>query len=356
MPYQSPTLSQLIQQGEQQFLSRFPDLKRHSVISVLNRVNAALSAGEHKHLDWLAKQIIPTTADEDYLLDYCMYKGVFRKPAIAATGIIRIEAVDAAEIPKGTTWHDSRTELSFIATATQQIDAGTAEIAVQCEAVGNQGNVAVNTQVSLTNAILNVKPKATIIQMSGGADLESLSSLLSRLIQRVQYPPAGGASHDYVRWALEVSGITRAWCFPRYYGGGTVGVAIVLDEQADILPTSQDCERVKNYISGHKNSVTGLWEGMPANVELFVFAPKVRRLDLTIRLMPNTDAVQSAVKSALVSLFRGLPPGGLLYLSHLRACISNVVTEIDNSLLSVQSDIQLAPDEILVLGEIQWQA
>ena len=52
MPYQSPTLSQLIQQGEQQFLSRFPDLKRHSVISVLNRVNAALSVSEHKHLDW----------------------------------------------------------------------------------------------------------------------------------------------------------------------------------------------------------------------------------------------------------------------------------------------------------------
>ncbi|MFZ7107917.1 baseplate J/gp47 family protein [Avibacterium avium] len=356
MPYQSPTLSQLIQQGEQQFLSRFPDMKRHSVISVLNRVNAALSAGEHKHLDWLAKQIIPTTADEDYLLEYCVYKGIYRKAASAATGIIRIEAVNAAEIPEGTTWRDNRTNLTFVATQTYQIEAGTAEIAVQCEEVGAIGNVAANTPVSLTNAVLNVKPTAMITLMSGGTDIEPLSSLLSRLIQRVQYPPAGGAAHDYVRWALEVSGVTRAWCFPRYYGGGTVGVAIVLDEQADILPTPQDCERVKSYISGHKNSVTGLWEGMPANVELFVFAPKVKRLDLTIRLIPNTEAVKSAVKLALISLFKSLPPGGLLYLSHLRACISNVVTEMDNSVVSVQSDIQLAPDEILVLGDIQWQA
>ena len=355
MPYPSPTLSQLVNQGEQQFLSRFPDVKRHSVVSVLNRINAALSASEHQHLDWLARQIIPTTADEDYLLEYCAYKGIYRKLANAAQGVIRIEVVSATEITEGTLWRDGRSDLTFAAVQTTQVQAGFAEIAVQCTENGSQGNLNAQTQLALTNAILGVKPNANVLKMSGGTEMESLSALLSRLIQRVQHPPAGGAPHDYVRWALEVNGVTRAWCFPRYYGGGTTGVAIVLDNQADILPTTQDCERVKAYISGHKNTVTGLWEGMPAGNELFVFAPKVKRLDLTIRLVPATESLKSAVKSTLVSLFQTLAPGGLLYLSHLRATVSNVIGETDNSILSLQSDIQLERDQILVLGNITWQ-
>lgn len=356
MPYQSPTLSQLIQQGEQQFLLRFPEVKRHSVLSVLNRVNAAMSAGEHKHLDWLARQIIPTTADEDYLLEYCAYKGIFRKPATSSKGLITIEVVNGAEIAEGTTWADSSSDLIFRAVATQQISAGAVDIAVECETAGVVGNLSINTPLRLSNAVLNIKPDARVKQLSGGTDEESLSSLLSRLIFRMQYPPAGGAPYDYVRWAQEVAGVTRAWCFPRWRGGGTVGVAVVLDHQAEILPTEQDCERVKSYIAGHKNAVTGQWEGMPANVELFVFAPKVRRLDLTIRLVPATSVLKSAVRSALISLFQKLEPGALLYLSHLRATISNVVGETDNAVLSLNQDIQLEPEQVLVLGDIEWRA
>ncbi|WP_308569893.1 baseplate J/gp47 family protein [uncultured Haemophilus sp.] len=356
MPYQSPTLTQLISQGEQQFLKHFPDVKRHAVVSVLNRINSALSAGEHKHLNWLARQIIPTTADEDYLLEYCAYKGIYRKPASVARGVISIDAVNTLEIPEGTTWRDLRSDLTFETVKTTQVPSGISLVEVQCTESGSQGNLSEGAQLALTNAILGLKPNATVKQMSGGADIESLSALLGRLIQRAQHPPAGGAPHDYVRWALEVSGITRAWCFPRYYGGGTTGVAIVLDNQADILPTQQDCERVKEYISGHKNEVTGLWEGMPAGNELFVFAPKVKKLDLTIRLVPATEIMKGAVKSALVSLFQALPPGGLLYLSHLRATVSNVSGEMDNSILSLQADVQLDKDQILVLGDITWQA
>lgn len=356
MPYQSPTLSQLITQGEKQFLRQFPHSKRNTVLSVINRIMAGLSTGEHKHLDWLARQIIPTTADEDYLLEYCAYKGIFRKAASAATGIITLDVVTDTEIESGTTWADNATGLIFAATQTTKVTAGRVEIAVECETKGVDGNLAEGTSLTLTHAILGVKPTALVKKLSGGADIETLSSLLSRLIYRVQYPPAGGADHDYVRWAKEVAGVTRAWCFPRYYGGGTVGVAVVLDNQADILPTEQDCLAIKNYILGHKNPTTGQWEGAPAEAEIFVFAPKVKTLNLTVRLVPATATLKSAVKKALVSLFAGLEPGSLLYLSHLRATISNVVGEVDNSVVSLSEDIQLDRNEILVLGELRWQA
>lgn len=355
MPYQTPTLSQLIQQGEQQFQHRLPNLKRNNVVTVINRVCAALSAGEHVHLDYLAKQIIPTTADEDYLIEYALYKGIARKPASKAEGLITLDVAVQAEIPEGTAFQHQPTGLKFLTVKTQIATVGKFDVKVQCDTEGSMGNLAVNEPVALTSSILGVKPNAVVKSMSGGTDIESLSRLLSRLIQRVQFPPAGGAPHDYIRWANEVPGITRAWCYPRYKGGGTTGVAIVCDDRVDILPTSDDIQKVKKHIQRHKNTVTGLWEGMPAGNELFVFAPKVKVQDFTIRLVPASTQLKSAVQNALVSYFKTVEPEQKIYLSHLRAIVSNVIGEVDNSILVPAGDIQLAQNEIIKLGEITWQ-
>lgn len=356
MPYQTPTLSQLIQQGEQQFAHRLPNLKRNSVVSVINRVCAALSAGEHIHLDYLARQIIPTSADEEYLIEYALYKGIARKTATKASGILTLDVALDTEIPEGTTLQESTSGLIFTVTTTQVAAVGKVDVAVQCESEGVVGNLAVGTPLSLTNAILGVKPTATVKSMGGGADIEPISRLLTRLIQRVQFPPAGGAPHDYVRWATEVAGISRAWCYPRYKGGGTTGVAIICDDRADILPTQADLTAVQKYIEGHRNPVTGLWEGMPAGNELFVFAPTVRTQDFTIRLVPASSVLKSAVQNALVSYFKTVEPEQLIYLSHLRSIVSNVIGEVDNTMISPNQDIQLGKGEIIKLGEIVWQA
>ncbi|HDR1846258.1 TPA: baseplate J/gp47 family protein [Pasteurella multocida] len=356
MPYQTPTLSQLIQQGEQQFNHRLPNLKRNNVVTVINRVCAALSAGEHVHLDYLAKQIIPTTADENYLIEYALYKGIARKPASKAEGLITLDVAVQAEIPEGTAFQHQQTGLKFFTLETQTATVGKFDVKVQCDTEGSIGNLSANTPVALTSSILGVKPNAVIKLMSGGADIESLSRLLSRLIQRVQFPPAGGAPHDYIRWANEVPGITRAWCYPRYKGGGTTGVAIVCDDRSDILPTSDDIQKVKKHIEGHKNTVTGLWEGMPAGNELFVFAPTVKTQTFTIRLVPASTQLKSAVQNALISYFKTVEPEQKIYISHLRAIVSNVIGEVDNSIISPNEDIQLARGEIIKLGEITWQA
>lgn len=356
MPYQTQTLSQLIQQGEQQFNHRLPNLKRNNVVTVINRICAALSAGEHVHLDYLAKQIIPTTADENYLIEYALYKGIARKPASKAEGLITLDVAVQAEIPEGTAFQHQQTGLKFFTLETQTATVGKFDVKVQCDKEGNIGNLSANTPVALTSSILGVKPNATIKLMNGGTDTESLSRLLSRLVQRVQYPPAGGAPHDYIRWANEVSGITRAWCYPRYKGGGTTGLAIVCDDRADILPTSDDIQKVKKHIEGHKNTVTGLWEGMPAGNELFVFAPTVKTQAFTIRLVPSTSQLKSAVQNALISYFKTIEPEQKIYISHLRAIVSNVIGEVDNTVISPTEDIQLARGEIIKLGEITWQA
>ncbi|WP_329505761.1 baseplate J/gp47 family protein [Haemophilus parainfluenzae] len=354
MAFNTPTLSSLIKQGEQQFQYRFPTLKRHNVIGVINRICAALSAGEHMHLDWLARQIIPTTAEEDYLIEYCLYKGIVRKQASTATGVVTVTAANDTTIPEGTVLEDSNTGLTFITTQETVVKAGTADIAVKCETTGVDGNLKAGTSLSLTSAILGLLPTATVKAMSGGADIESLSRLLARLIYRVQNPPANGAPHDYVRWATEVSGVTRAWCFERYLGGGSVGVAFACDDREDILPTAEDIARVRAYITGHKNEATGQFEGMPANVELYVFAPQFQAVNFKIRLAPDTPTLRQAVRKSLSAYLANAGVGALLYLSQIRATVSNTAGEVDNSVIFPTADVQLLSDNIATLGDIEW--
>lgn len=354
MSFNSPTLSSLIKQGEQQFQHRFPTLKRNNVLSVINRICAAMSAGEHMHLDWLARQIIPTTAEEEYLIEYCLYKGIVRKQATTASGYFTVTAAIDTTIPEGTVFEDSSSGLTYITTAEMSVKAGTADIAVQCEIEGADGNLSAGVSLSLTSAILGLQPTATVKSMTGGADIEPLSRLLARLIYRVQNPPAGGAPHDYIRWATEVSGVTRAWCFERYLGGGSVGVAFACDDREDILPTDEDIDRVRAYITGHKNEATGQFEGMPANVELYVFAPQFQTVNFSIRLSPNTETLRQAVKKSLQAYLSNAGVGALLYLSQIRATVSNTAGEVDNSVIYPATDVQLLSDNIPVLGDITW--
>lgn len=355
MSYTSPTLSELIKQGERRFQQRLPNLRRNTVISVLNRICAGLSASEHAHLEWLARQIIPTTADEDYLLEYCLYKGIVRKQATTASGSILVTTAGAATIPKNTEWQHSTTGLIYL--TTEEVittGAGDVLVPVQCEIEGVEGNLEEDESLSLTSPILGVQSTATVESITGGTDIETLSRLLSRLIYRVQFPPAGGAPHDYVRWATEVSGVTRAWCYPRYGGGGSVGVAFVMDDRTDILPTADDITRVRDYITSHRNIVTGQWEGMPANVELFVFAPKYQAVDFTIKVTPDSETLRKAVKQSLTAYLNNMEPGATLYLSQIRAAVSNTAGETDNTVVVPSSDIVMPKETIPVLGEVVW--
>ena len=57
--------------------------------------------------------------------------------------------------------------------------------------------------------------------IAGGADEQSDLLLLQRVLARLRQPPHGGADFDYIRWALEVPGVTRAWVYPLELGAGT---------------------------------------------------------------------------------------------------------------------------------------
>jgi uncharacterized phage protein gp47/JayE len=61
---------------------------------------------------------------------------------------------------------------------------------------------------------------------------ENDASLLSRLLDDIRRPPAGGNKFDYVKWAREVNNVARAWCYPIPGGAlGHVDVVVLANSQ-----------------------------------------------------------------------------------------------------------------------------
>jgi uncharacterized phage protein gp47/JayE len=72
-------------------------------------------------------------------------------------------------------------------------------------------------------------------------------------------------------------------------------------------------------------------------------------------LLPSTAAVQTAVEKALADLFVSeAEPGGTMYLSHIRAAISNAAGEIDSTVVSPSANVTAASNTLLTLGTITW--
>ena len=73
-------------------------------------------------------------------------------------------------------------------------------------------------------------------EISGGADVERPECSGGSWSGSAGRPM--GDNDDYVAWATEVPGVTRAWCSPNGMGAGTVVVRFVRDDDDDPIPDS----------------------------------------------------------------------------------------------------------------------
>jgi uncharacterized phage protein gp47/JayE len=185
--------------------------------------------------------------------------------------------------------------------------------------------------------------------ITGGTDLEDDNSYRDRILKRIQEPPRGGCKTDYEHWALEVPGVTRAWCYPTELGEGTVTVRFMMDDSyPDGIPQEGDLERVKEYISAP--------ERKPVAADVFVEAPVVQTIDVVISdLVTNTPEIQNLIKLELKNFFaREAEPGGIIYKSRLDEVISATQGEVSHTLAVPDVNIFLDTGKIAILGEVTF--
>ncbi|MDZ7804346.1 baseplate J/gp47 family protein [Thiohalophilus sp.] len=355
MPFNRPTLQTLIDRLQTDIESRLPGTDarlRRSALNVLARVQSGLAHGLYGNLDWLAKQVVPDTAEAEILERFATWWGITRKSATPAVGNIAITGTDGSVIPAGTLWQRSD-GAEFSTDEEVTIASGTATAAVTASEAGADGNTTAGSTLSIVSPIAGVDSSATVDGdgLSNGTDQETDDQLRDRLRQRVQEPPEGGAISDYKAWSREVEGVTRVWVMPQWDGAGTVGVYVVRDDDDDFIPDAAEITAVQDYIDARR----------PVTADVTVYAPTPVAVDMTIQLSPNTSTVQSAVEAQLQDLFlrADVEDGngsGTILLSHIREAISQAAGELDHVLVTPDADVTFSAGEIGTLDTITWQA
>lgn len=344
MSFSRPSLSTLRSRIAADVSGRLLDgspLRSRSVLSVLVYVWAGACHLMYGALQWYFSQFWIKTAEKEYLERKASTWGITRKAGARAVGQVTFSG--SGIVPAGSVL---RNDSGLLFTVDADVSVPGTGVVTASE-TGSASNLERGETLTLVQAVAGVSGSAVVVSMTGGVDAETDDELRNRVLAALRNPPMGGSAADYVTWALEVPGVTRAWCYPLYLGLGTVGLSFVCDGQDDSpLPDEEMVRRVQEYIEERK----------PVTADVMVFAPRAVPVDIRLRIVPDTSAVREAVKAELHDLFtREAEPGVTLLKSHIDEAVSITSGEEDHLLLEPAVNIVPASGELPVLRNVTFE-
>jgi len=351
MPFARPSLTEIIDRVIADISNRISgvdsSVMRRSLLGILGRAEGGVAHLLYGYIDWVARQVIPDTAESEYLERWAAIWAITRKPADFAAGSVTFPGTNGSVIPAGTVVQ-RQDGLQYEVLTGATIASGTATVSVQALLAGVDSNLAAGSRVTLLSPIAGVQTNGTVAAggIADGVDVESDDRLRERLLQRIQNPPQGGATADYVLWALEVPGVTRVWVYPMQMGAGTVTVLFATDDDpGGMIPDAAKVAEVQAHID----------ELRPVTAEVFVGAPIAAPINPSIAIRPNTAEVQAAVIAELEDLLtRDAVPGGTILISRMREAVSIAAGEENNAFISPTADVTNATGHIATLGTVTF--
>jgi uncharacterized phage protein gp47/JayE len=326
----------------------------NSVLRVMADATAALTHLVLKYIDWLALQLLPDTAETEWLDrhgDIWLVNAdgtTGRKSSATASGSVTMTGTPGIVVPAATQLSDGT--ITYATTA--DITLGSSPVAVNITAIdpGAAGNHVAGDILNLVSALPGVDGSATVVDLSGGADTETDNELRQRILKRIQQPPMGGSASDYEQWALAVPGVTRAWAAPEQ-GTGTITVRFLMDDlraSDDGWPTPADIQTVADYIDTKR----------PVTVkDCYVLAPIKQFIDITIaNLVPGTAEAQAEIEQSIRDmLFVKAAPGQTIYASWINFAIMNAPSVQSFNLMTTDDYVMPAPGYMAVLETILYE-
>lgn len=338
MPFSRPTLSTLIAQAQSDIASNLPGadpLLRFSNLFILARAFAGLANLHFGYEDWIAREAVPFTATGENLEGWAALKGIVRLPATSAIGVATFAGTPGTSIPAGTLV--VRGDGVQYTTNAGVVVGGGGTIAANITAAipAAAGNSAIATVLTLGTAISGIQSNASATTaLTGGSDVESDASLRTRMLQAYAAPPQGGSATDYVEWARQVPGVTRAWCEPNGMGAGTVIVRFMMDvTEAAFAGFPQGTDGVATG-EGRGSPAVGdqlavanyIFALQPVTALVYAVAPINHPIAFTITGTGSWSvALKSQVSAAIaVALLQTGSPGATVDLSYIEAAIAAV--------------------------------
>lgn len=264
-------------------------------------------------VEWLKKQMFPTTATGTALEKHAAERGLERRAAEKSKGEVTfmLEYVqnEGVVIPKGTVVSTTdEVPLRFLTTETSTIEVGTTyvNIPVEAEFGGSRYNVGYRDISVLVTSVPLVYSVVNQSAFTGGADAESDEELRNRLYYSYQNNNNGTNIAFYKGLAESVQGIYSAGIIPRNRGTGTVDIYI------SKYGTEADSELV-SQVQGIMN------KAREVNVSVIVYTARATAVDIYVNVEVKDGYTFEDVRQRCIAELKeyvtSLGVGASLYLS-----------------------------------------
>jgi uncharacterized phage protein gp47/JayE len=233
MAYQVPTLDAFTQFLTAYFRGLFPNRNvgsRFAFYWKLVRIIAAAVTDVHAHVNAAGKDFMPDTTSKGTLDRWLAIVGLVRKSATPArkSAALLVTGTAATAIPVDTQLlHRATGQIFKIQTATTISGAGSILADVVGISTGSSTRLLKGETLEFITPIAGVGQyaKLSLALDEDGQDAELDGAAIVRLLKALGEPTSGGNQADFVRWALAVTGISSAYCYPNRAGIGSVDVA-----------------------------------------------------------------------------------------------------------------------------------
>jgi uncharacterized phage protein gp47/JayE len=369
MPFARPTLTQLRNYAVEDITTSgvpgLTGLLRNAVLRVLSWAMAGLAYSVYGYADWIARMGVPFTSEDEYLYAWAALVGIYPEPATPASGEAQFTGTEGVPLPSGSSLN-TLDGTPFETTGDGTIDAtGSVTVPIIASVSGAATNLPPATPIFITGVVPGINSNGqTVGYATGGADPETQDALRTRMLLRYRAPPAGGDATDYVQWALQVPGCTRAWCQPLAMGAGSVTVFPMFDiSRASNAgfpigtdgTSSLDPRPSTGTATGDQGLVADyIYPLQPVTALVYVVAPQPQSIDITLAaLNPGTSEIKDAIAASVADmlLYEGVP-GGIIYPSQIYDAALATPGIVHFVMLEPSEAVQLAGGHLPVVGVV----
>ncbi len=271
--------------------------------------------------DWVGRQCFPQTAQGEFLDRHAQLRGLERREAVAARGVLRFERESGSKtdltIPSGTVCLTAG-QLRFETEEDAVLPAGETAVEVRARALepGAAGNAAAGTVRVMAVPPVGVNRCGNPEAFSGGLDREGDEALRARILETFQRMPNGANAAFYQQGAMSFPEVAAAVVIPRPRGIGTVDVVV---STAAGAPDSGLLAELTEYFRTRREIA----------VDVQVKAPEVKPVQVTATVTPRAGADRKAVLAAVENRLRAWFDGRLLGQNILRAKLGALIYGVD---------------------------
>jgi uncharacterized phage protein gp47/JayE len=293
---------------------------------------AGLAYSVYGYADWIARMGVPFTAADEYLYAWAALIGIHPNPATAATGTASFTGNPGTALPSGTPLaRQDGTQYETTGNDVVVDPSGNVTAPIAATVEGAFTNCDAGTMISFAAPVPGINSPGITGIITGGADIETNDALRTRMLFKYAQPPQGGATADYIEWALAVPGCTRAWVLSQGAGPGSVVVYPMFDDanaaEGGFPQGTDGCatdETRGPTAAGDQLTVANaIYPNQPVTAVVYVSAPVPYPIDVELDgLQPNTTELQQQIIASLNDIFLMVGQvGGVIWPSDLYEAI-----------------------------------